>query len=116
MGKQKKPLGKSYELEISALALQNIDEITGYIAFIDKNPKSAIKIGNKFFEKFDIIKENPFAYKECEEIPTRNKLYRKAICFSWHIIYKVAGKKIIILGIIHSSRKPINVKKLKFKK
>jgi hypothetical protein len=37
MGQQKKATTKTYPLRISANALQNIDEITGYLAFINKN-------------------------------------------------------------------------------
>src|SRR6056297_4110326 len=61
-------------LKISENALRNIHEITGYIAYVKHQPLNAIKIGDKFFETFSRIEKNPFAYPECEEIPTKNKI------------------------------------------
>lgn len=42
MGKQEKTTTKTYEVRITTQALQNIDEITGYIAFINHQPLNAI--------------------------------------------------------------------------
>jgi len=70
-------------------------------------------VGDAIFKVIDRIAVNPFAFKECEELATKTKIYRKATCLSWLIIYKIAAPEIIILGIIHSSRKPANLKALK---
>lgn len=113
MGKSEKEIKEKFTLKISENALRNIDEITGYIAYAKHQPLNAIKIGDKFFETFSRIEKNPFAYPECEEIPTKNKIYRKAVCSSWLIIYKIKSNIIIILGIIHSSRKSSNIKRLR---
>lgn len=113
MGKQKKAAGKAYQVRISTVALQNIDEITGYIAFINHQPLNAIKVGDAIFKIIDRIGLNPFAFKECEELLTKTKRYRRAICFSWVIVYKITGTEILILGIIHSSRRPSKVKALR---
>lgn len=47
MGKQKKAIATTYQIIISANTIQNINEITGYIAFVNQQPlmqsKSAIK-------------------------------------------------------------------------
>jgi hypothetical protein len=43
MGEQKKATAKKYQVRVSLNALQNIDEITGYIAFIKQEPLNAIK-------------------------------------------------------------------------
>ncbi|MBY0480584.1 MAG: hypothetical protein K2Q21_04445 [Chitinophagaceae bacterium] len=40
---------------------------------------------------------------------TKTKLYRQASCYSWLVIYKITDNEIIILGIIHGSRKPSRV-------
>jgi plasmid stabilization system protein ParE len=84
-----------YSLRISVNALQNIREITGYIAFVKHQPINAIKVGDKIFETFDRIQLNPFSFRECGEIQTETKLYRKAVCMSWLIIYKVSGSEIL---------------------
>ena len=113
MGKQKKEAPKPYQVRLSVNALQNINEITGYITFINNQPLNAIKVGDKIFETIDRIAHNPFAFRECEEIPTKTKIYRRAVCFSWLIIYKITNAEIVVLGIIHGSRRPSKIKKLK---
>ena len=113
MGAKKETTGKAYQVKLSVNAIKNIDEITAYIAFINHQPINAIKIVERIFELIDSISKNPFAFRECEEIPTKTKMYRKAICLKWYIIYKVTNTSITILGIIHSSRKPSIIKTLK---
>jgi len=108
-----KEAGKAYTVRLTENALQNIYEITGYITFINHQPINAIRVGDKIFKTIDYIGQHPFAFRQCEEIPTKNKIYRKAICLSWLIIYKIKHSEIIILGIIHSSRKPSIIKTLK---
>lgn len=110
MAKQEKT---AYEIRLTANALQNIDEITGYIAFVNHQPLNAVKVGDAILAAIERIGNAPFAYKECPEIPTKSKLYRQAVYSSWLIIYKISGKKIIVLGVIHKSRKPSNIKSLK---
>ena len=113
MGKQEKTIATAYQVSLTDTAILNIDEITGYIAFINQQPLNAIKVGDAIFETIERIRNNPFAYKECEEIATKTKMYRKATCYSWYIIYKVVDTSIKILGIIHASRKPSKIKKLR---
>lgn len=113
MGKQKKATPKAYQVSLSTVALQNIDEITGYIAFIHRQPLNALKVGDLIFKTIDRIASNPFAFKECEELVTKTKMYRRAICSSWIIIYRITNENILILGIIHSSRRPSKLKVLR---
>lgn len=70
-------------------------------------------MGDAIFTAITRIEQHPLAFKECEEIPTKTKKYRRAICLSWLIIYKVVAHEITILGIIHSSRKPSSIRDLK---
>jgi plasmid stabilization system protein ParE len=112
MGNTKEKAAKTYSLRVTENALQDIDDITGYIAFIKHQPLNAIRVGDKIFAVIDRIELNPLAFRECEEIPTKTKIYRKAVCMSWNIIYKIKASEIIILGIIHSSRRASKVKKL----
>ncbi len=113
MGNKKKTIATAYKVIISNNAVLNIDEVTGYIAFVNHQPLNAIKVGDAIFDTIERIQNNPYAFKECEEIPTKTKMYRKATCHSWYIIYKIIGPNIIILGIIHASRKPTQIKSLR---
>jgi plasmid stabilization system protein ParE len=82
MGEQKEATPKAFEVRISLHALQNIDEITGYIAFIRQEPLNAVKVGEAIFETIDKIALNHYSFRECEEIPTKAKIYRRAKCYS----------------------------------
>ncbi len=79
-------------------------------------PLNAIRVGDKIFETIDRIEQNPLAFRECEEIPSKTKIYRKAVCMSWTIIYKIKASEIVVLGVIHGSRKASKVRKLRIVK
>jgi plasmid stabilization system protein ParE len=74
MGRTKEEAPKNYTLRVTRHALQNIDDITGYIAYIRHEPLSAIRIADEIFKTIDRIEKNPLAFRECEEIPTKNKI------------------------------------------
>lgn len=116
MAQKKKPPYKAYKVSLSNNALQNINEIVGYIAFVKKQPLNAIKVGDTLFETIENIGSNPTAYKECEEIPTKTKMYRIAICLSWSIVFRIKNDEVLILGIIHQSRRPSKIRKLRIVK
>jgi plasmid stabilization system protein ParE len=116
MGNTKEKAPKTYSFRVTENVLQNIDDITGYIAYIKHQPLNAIRVGDKIFETIDRIEQNPLAFRECEEIPTKTKIYRKAVCMSWNLIYKIKASEIVVLGIIHGSRRASKVRKLRKKK
>jgi plasmid stabilization system protein ParE len=105
MGISKEETSKAYSLRITEHALQNIDDITGYIAYIKHEPLNAIHVGDEILKTFEHIEKNPLAFRACEEIPTKNKIYRKAVCLNWLIIFKIKPAEIVVLGIIHGHRK-----------
>lgn len=82
MGKSQKTSSEPRQIRISVSALQNINEVTGYIAFVSQSPANAIKVGDALFSTIGWIEKNPLAFKECEELPTRSKMYRRAVCYS----------------------------------
>jgi plasmid stabilization system protein ParE len=113
MGKTEEKAPKTYSLRVTEQALQNINSITGYIAYIRHEPLNAIRVGDTIFKIIDRIEKSPFAFRECKEIPTENKIYRQAVCLSWLIIYKIRPAEIVILGIIHGRRRPTRIKNLR---
>lgn len=66
MGNTKEKAPKTYSLRVTGNALQNIDDITGYIAYIKHQPLNAIRVGDKIFETINRIEQNPLAFRECE--------------------------------------------------
>ena len=113
MGKQKKATPETYQVRIADNALRNIDEITGYISFINLEPHNAIKVGDEIISTIKRIGQHPYAFRECDELATKAKMYRRAICLSWLIVYKIFDSEVIILGVIHSFRKPSGIKALR---
>lgn len=57
MAKQKKTIATTRQIRVSVNAVQNINEITGYIAFVNHQPLNAIKVGDAFFSLFDRIQQ-----------------------------------------------------------
>ena len=71
MGKQTKQASATRQVRVSTNAFKNINEITGYIAIVNKQPLNAVKVGDALLEAIDHIGLNPFVYKECEQLPTK---------------------------------------------
>jgi plasmid stabilization system protein ParE len=111
MGKKEKTTSQTYEVKISTKALQNIDEVTGYIAFIKHQPVNAEKVGNALFAAIEKIAVNPNGYEECQELLTKRKMYRRAVCMSWVIYFRVKRQTILLLRVIHSARLPSGLPK-----
>lgn len=113
MGNKTKAIEKTYKIRITDNAIINIDDIVEHIAIEKHQPLNAVKVYDAFFEMFEKIETHPWAYAECKEIPTVNHIYRRAICFDWLIIYKIKKTTILILGVIHGSRKPSKIRTIK---
>ncbi len=113
MGKPKKETPPTYEVRLSENAIRNIDEIAGYIAFVNHQPINAEKVVDSIFEVVNRIKQNPYAFKECSLLATKGKLYRQAVCHKWLIIYRVVKNNVLVLGIVHGSRRPSEIRALK---
>ena len=113
MGKKEKGTPETRKIRVLNAAFQDIYEITNFIAVNNEQPLNAIKVAETLWETINKIEQNPFVYKGCEEIPTKTKMYRKATCISWLIIYKITYTEIIILGVIPGTRKTSKIKTLK---
>ena len=70
MGDKKKAAPKPYQIRLSPKAGQHLKDITGYISFINHQPANAIKIAEGLVRRIESIKDNPMAFKECEELKT----------------------------------------------
>lgn len=115
MGKTKKATAKARTIRVHQDAVQDVADISYYIGVTQQQPLNAVKVSKAIEKAIDKIALNPFAYKECEQLSTKTKVYRQAVCLSWLIIYKVTATEIIVLGIIHTSRRPTQIKKLRGK-
>ena len=114
MGKtKKKTSAPGYKVRVSVNALQNIREITGYIAFVQQQPVNALRVGDAIDETISRIGKTPTAFRELEELRTKTKMYRRAVCLSWSIIFRIQDLNVLVLGIIHHSSRPSKLKMLR---
>jgi plasmid stabilization system protein ParE len=113
MGGKKEKTQSTYPVKISENAYRDIDDIAEYIAYVNHQPLNAIKIGDAIFNTIRRIGLNPFAFRECPGLETKTKMYRKAGCKSWLIIYRIERMNIIVLGVIHGSRNSNHIKSMK---
>src|SRR5436190_23173541 len=100
MGKKEKTTAQTRKIKMLDEAYRDIEDITGYIATNNQQLLNAIRVGETIFTAIERIENNPFAYKECEQLVTKTKIYRQAVCLSWLIIYKIKATEILILGVI----------------
>ncbi len=116
MGKKEKTVAQKHKIRIQDEAYNDIEQITDFIVTQNQQPLNAIKVADSIFQAIDKIGNNPFAYKECEAIPTKSKIYRQAKCLSWLIIFRISSAEILILGVVHGARNPSAIKKMKTKR
>jgi len=116
MGQKEKSANKTRKVRVLDAAFQDIEDITDFIGIANQQPLNAIKVGERIWQTISKIERNPFAFKECEQIPTKTKIYRRAVCLSWLIIYKITAHEIIILGVVHSARNPLRINAIRIKK
>lgn len=102
------------KLRITDNAVDNLEEILFYFEFIKYSPHSAKRVKSKILQKIKrSISTHPFSYRECEEITTKTKIYRKALCSPYWIVYKIKAFEIVILGFIHTSQSPSKTRALR---
>ncbi len=105
-------MGK-YKIRITDNTLINLIGITDFIEFENLQRENSIKVGKTIWAAIDDVSLNPYSFKECLYIPTKSKMYRQTLCLSWYIIFRITEDEIVVLGIIHSARKPSSIKKLR---
>ena len=113
MGKKEKATTETGHVRILNEAFYDIDQITDFIANSSRQPLNAVIVIETIFETINKIGQNPLAYRECAQLPTKTKIYRRAACLSWIIIYKITKPEILILGVIHGSRNPLKIRKFR---
>lgn len=113
MGRRNESNPKTYSLRLSTEARFDLRGVGGYIAYINHQPVNALKVYIAIRKAIYKIAQNPFAFKECEELPTVKKIYRRAHCKSWTIFYKIIKNEVLILAIIHQGSSGTRIKALR---
>lgn len=115
MEREGKRFTESYKLIIKSFYFESLEKIVNYIAEENKEPLSAIKVARGINKSMEKIIENPTSYSECENLPTKSKLYREARYKSWLIIFKLNKSEVIILGVLNGKQKPKTFRNLRKK-
>ena len=113
MGQAEKEALETRRTRTRKEAYQEIKDIEYFIAVINGQPLNAVKVSEAIYATIRKIGISPFAFKECEHLPTKSKVYRQATCLSYLIIYKITKTEIIILSVTHSARNASEIKKLR---
>lgn len=103
---------KPYALEITDKYFSTLRQIVYYIAVEQKQPLNAVKVAEGINKTMNKIIENPLIYAECENIPTKTKIYREARYKSWLIVFKLKTSQVTILAVLSAKLKPTTFKKL----
>ena len=103
---------KKQETIIQDKVYEHVDEIYSYIK--TNSLQSAEKFKKELKQKIEEVEMQPTSYPPEMILNTKRRMYRFAIIMkSWKIVFKVTQKLLIILGIIHTSRHPNEIKKLR---
>ena len=106
MGNKKTTDIEAYSLIIKDRYYDNLEQIVDYIAFVQKQPLNALKVSDGISNAMSKIIDNPLIYTECENIPTKTKIFREAGYKSWLIVFKVKNNQVTILAVISGKQKP----------
>lgn len=103
---------KAYRLEFTPSFIQSVDAEMEY--WEQASPDKAKELLNGLVNLVDVIEKMPFSYPECEQLPTKNRIYRSALLSSrYRVIYKVKGNTVFYLSFFNTKRNPDSLKKLR---
>lgn len=95
---------KLFTVHWSRDAEENLRDIFNYIR--EDSPKNAAKVVTGIINLSKSLSYSPRHFQECEELPTKTKIYRKASYPPFKIIYRIKSHRIEVLSIFHSSQNP----------
>jgi toxin ParE1/3/4 len=91
-----------YNVEITPAAERDVEEIWGYIA--DDSPDNAAAFFVRLEDQVDTLEQLP---ERCPLIPENEQLgtsYRHLLHGAYRTIFRISGKTVYILRIIHGTR------------
>lgn len=100
-----------YDIVVTNLAQDDLEEILNYISVDLSAPKSAIEMLNKIKSIFENLSINPLMYPLCNIDNLKAKNYRKAVINNYLMFYRVDDKNetIYIMRFIYGRRDYINL-------
>lgn len=99
-------MAERYNLEITPLAYQDIDQALDYIRTQLANPKSAAKLYKKIEQKIESIRVFPYACPDCVYYFIPDTSYRHAVIGNYLLTFRVkeASHTVQILRFVYARR------------
>jgi plasmid stabilization system protein ParE len=101
----------SYTLKWTGNAIYQLNSIVDYSKTFSE--EKADELLDEILAFIETFTEMPLRFPECAELLTKKKMYRSALYEKYRIVFKITKSDVIILGIIHTSRNPKILKKLR---
>jgi len=103
---------KSRETRYTDEFEQHFDDTIKYLK--ERSPKTAKEFVEELKIRLNKIESHPTANPPELSLPSKQNWFRFAIVKTkWKIVFKVTNKLLVFLGIIHTSRHPREIKKLR---
>jgi plasmid stabilization system protein ParE len=102
---------KQYPVKVSYQAKSSLKEIVSYIK--KDSPMAANRVRKELINILKSLKNPPERYPKEKLLKERNKNYRSAIKWNYKIVYLFSGNQVEVLDIIHTSRNPEELKRIK---
>ena len=103
---------KKREVVIQPKVFQDAEEIYNYIK--GNSIQNAESFRSELIKEIEKIEANPEAFPPEVYLNSRQIHYRFSLVMkSWKLIFKLTNKLLIILGLIHTSRNPKEIGKLR---
>ncbi len=91
---------------------EHVEEIYTHIK--ENSPQNAENFKHELQQKINEVEKHPTAYPPETIANSKKILYRFVIVMKrWKLVFKITHKLLIFLGIIHTSRNPNEIKKLR---
>ena len=95
---------KKYKIQFMPLAVQDISEITDYIADVLSAPQAAYDLLNKISEAVDPLERFPFAFPAYKDTAFAKLGYRIRPVDNYLLFYVVIGNVVEIRRVIYAKR------------
>ncbi len=93
----------AYKIIETSLALQDLDNILGYIAVSLASPKAASDFADRVEKCYSNLERTPLMYELCRDPHLRLMGYRKAVLKHYIMIYKIeeGSKTVAVMRFFH---------------
>ncbi len=101
--------GKTFEVVISELALQSLQQVYEY--GVETFALSAANIFiDELYDRIYRLSTDYLTHPECRYMVTKSKMYRNIIHGGYIVIYRITAARIEVLNVLHNSRSISSIK------